>query len=258
MATISPRMAWSRDHLVVVCGLYFTLPFGQMHSRNPRIIELARQLGRTPSSVAMKLTNFASLDSAHKARGVKGLAGHSRLDEEVWQEFANDWRKMTVLSEEKLQSLNLGEAPSSEQVTARDAVTEIMATRRMRTMQAFFRKLVLAAYDTRCCLTANPVPDLLVASHILPWSEFPSERLNPRNGLCLAAHFDRAFDRGLISFDEKLRLLVSRELKRHTANSSLRGEFISREGQPLTCPARFPPNPDFIAQHRARFRSQFD
>jgi putative restriction endonuclease len=77
--------------------LYFTLPFGQMHSRNPKIIDVARLLRRTPSSVAMKLVNFASLDPAHQARGVKGLAGHSRIDGQVWSEFQDNWDEMTVL-----------------------------------------------------------------------------------------------------------------------------------------------------------------
>src|ERR1035438_9168839 len=48
------------DQLVIACGLYFPLPFGQMHHRNPKIIEVARLLKRTPSSLAMKLVNFAS------------------------------------------------------------------------------------------------------------------------------------------------------------------------------------------------------
>lgn len=71
------RVPWSHDELVIACGLYFTLPFGQMHSRNPNIIEVAGLLGRTPSSLAMKLVNLASLDPAHQARGVRGLAGHT-------------------------------------------------------------------------------------------------------------------------------------------------------------------------------------
>jgi len=96
------RIPWSRDDLVIACGLYFTLPFGQMHSRNPRIIEVASLIGRTPSSLAMKLVNFASMDPAHQARGIKGLSGHSRSDERVWSEFRDDWDTMTVLSETKL------------------------------------------------------------------------------------------------------------------------------------------------------------
>lgn len=251
------RVPWSHDELVIACGLYFTLPFGQMHSRNPKIIEVAKLLERTPSSLAMKLVNFASLDPAHQARGVKGLAGHSRSDEQVWTEFHDNWDRMTVLSETKLQNLEATNEPAAPEVSepeaeyvSRDVPTETAATVRIRTMQSFFRKVVLAAYNSKCCITGNPVADLLVASHILPWSDFPQHRLNPKNGLCLAAHFDRAFDRRLITFDGEMRLVLSPVLKRYLPNPAIESEFVRREGQRLTCPDRFLPDADFLACHR--------
>jgi len=39
------------------------------------------------------------------------------------------------------------------------------------------------------------------ASHIVPWAEDERNRLNPRNGLCLNALHDRAFDRHLMWID---------------------------------------------------------
>jgi predicted restriction endonuclease len=220
-----------------------------MNSRNPKIIEVAKLLGRTPSSLAMKLVNLASLDPAHQARGIKGLAGHSRGDERVWDEFRDNWDEMTVLSETKLKQLEPAKEPEPEYVP-RDVPTEAAATVRVRTMQSFFRKMVLANYDYKCCITGNPVKDLLVASHILPWSAFPQHRLNPKNGLCLAAHFDKAFDRHLVTFDDELRLVLSPVLKRHLPNPAIESEFVRREGQRLTCPDRFRPDADFLAHHR--------
>lgn len=222
-----------------------------MHARNPRIAGVARLLGRTPSSVAMKLVNFASLDPAHRARGVKGLSGHSRGDEQIWNEFCEDWDKMTVLSETTLLRFQRAAPPAGELIAAApDAPTEATATILVRTMQGFFRKAVLAAYHSRCCVTGLPVEDLLVASHILPWSGFPQHRLNPRNGLCLAAHFDRAFDRGLIAFDRGSRLMISPALKRYGLNPAIQAEFLRREGTPLICPDRFPPDAEFLTYHR--------
>ena len=252
------RAPWSHYELVIACGLYFTLPFGQMHSRNRKIIEVARLIGRTPSSLAMKLVNFASLDPAHQARGVRGLAAHSRGDEQVWNEFRDNWDRMTVHSEAELQKLEAArlpkapEAANQEELVIPNGPTEAAATVRVRTMQSFFRKMVLAAYNSRCCITGNPVEELLVASHILPWCDFPEHRLNPRNGLCLAAHFDRAFDRHLVTFDAEMRLILSPALKRYLPNPAIVSEFASREGQRLTCPDRFLPNADFLAHHRDR------
>lgn len=259
MSPPTARIPWSHDDLLLACGLYFTLPFGQMHSRNPKIIEVANLIGRTPSSLAMKLVNFASMDPAHQARGIKGLSGHSRSDEQIWTEFRENWDKMTVQSETRLQALKAAEervAPMDSEPEAayvpRDVATETEATVKVRTMQSFFRKVVLAAYDYKCCLTGNPVEELLVASHILPWSDFPQQRLNPKNGLCLAAHFDKAFDRCLITFDSEMRLVLSPVLKRYLPNQAIESEFVRREGHRLTCPDRFLPDADFLAYHRDR------
>jgi putative restriction endonuclease len=205
----------------------------------------------------MKLVNFASLDPEQRRRGIRGLAGNSRADEQVWKEFSTNWDQMSLLSEAKLQSLQLGRSPQPEadldlEYSRENVRTEVAKIVKIRTMQSFFRKVVLAAYGSRCCITGNPVGDLLVASHILPWVDFPAERLNPRNGLCLAAHFDRAFDRGLISFDDQTRLTLSPVLKRYCPNDAIESEFRRREGQPLVCPERFSPDPDFFAYHRRR------
>jgi putative restriction endonuclease len=223
------RQQWSRDELTLACRLYFTLPFGQMHARNPKIIEVAGLLGRTPSSLAMKLVNFASLDPAQQARGIKGLAGHSRADERIWSEFLSNWDEMAVLSEAKLQALYAGrpsqDIAADEMIAGGNRRTESESLGRVRTMQGFFRKVVLAAHHSRCCVTGNPVEDLLVASHILPWSAFPEQRLNPRNGLCLAAHFDKTFDCGLVTFDGRLRLTLSPALRRYLPNEAVESEF---------------------------------
>jgi len=249
------RVPWSYDELVVACGLYFTLPFGQMHARNPKITEVAGLLGRTPSSLAMKLVNRAFLDPEQRARGIRGLASHSRTDEQVWMEFSNNWDQMILLSEAKLNDLRTGTNQAEAEVDlgySASVPTEATRTVKVRTMQSFFRKVVLAAYGSRCCITGNPVEDLLVASHIMPWADFPAERLNPRNGLCLAAHFDRAFDCGLITFDDDIRLMLSPALNRYFPNEAIESEFMRREGQKLVCPERFSPQPDFLTYHKSR------
>lgn len=250
---------WTRQELLATCNLYFTLPFGQMHSRNPRITEMARVLGRSPSSVAMKLVNFASLDPAHKARGVSGLRGTSHADREVWEEFRSRWDSAVAESEIALD--RLVEKP---ELSARDrkrrqfqfpekphsGPTDREATVRVRAGQKFFRKAVLAAYGVRCCITGNPVPGLLIASHILPWADFPEQRANPHNGLCLVAHFDRAFDEGLVTFDERFRLQLSSHLRSWLPDPALEREFLPMESIEMRLPERFPPDKEFLEFHR--------
>ncbi len=83
--------SWTNDELMIAMNLYCKLPFGQLRHGNPLIIEVAQKLGRTPSSLSMKLCNLASLDPYHQARGIKGLSSTSRADREIWNEFNSDW-----------------------------------------------------------------------------------------------------------------------------------------------------------------------
>ncbi len=128
--------------------------------------------------------------------------------------------------------------------------TESIRTQKVRLAQGFFRRTVLAAYLGRCCISSIPIPELLIASHILPWAFFPEQRTNPCNGLCLSRLHDAAFDEGLITFDEDYRLVLSQRLKDHLPNESLQLNFSSYEGKPLHMPEKFFPDRKFISHHR--------
>lgn len=79
--------------------------------------------------------------------------------------------------------------------------TEVDRIVRQRVGQGLFRA-ALIDYWGGCPLTGVTDPALLRASHIVPWAECASdaERLNVFNGLLLCAHWDAAFDAGLVSF----------------------------------------------------------
>jgi hypothetical protein len=87
---------------------------GQFDQRNPVIQDIAEKMGRTPSSVSMKLCNLASLDPALEARGRKGLQGASNLDRAVWHEFQSNQNSMAADSERAIR--NLLEAKESDDV----------------------------------------------------------------------------------------------------------------------------------------------
>src|SRR5690606_28846019 len=116
--------------------------------------------------------------------------------------------------------------------------------------QTFFRRTVLSSYHDRCCITGLSEPRLLLASHIVPWGQDKANRLNPRNGLCLSALYDRAFDQGLITLDEDWRVVLSTALREPTP--PLQKHFQSVEGQKIELPERFSPDPNLMQRHRER------
>ena len=70
-----------------------------MNKGTPQVIELANLIDRTPSSVAFKLGNLASFDPVLKQRGIKGASNASKLDEEIWNEFYDNWDASLIESE---------------------------------------------------------------------------------------------------------------------------------------------------------------
>ncbi len=250
---------WTREQLKLAFYFYCQTSFGQLHGKNKNVIELAKLIGRTPGAVAMKCTNFASLDPAIIASGRTGLSNASNLDREIWNEFHADWERLAVECEELhrylLREHGVKDATLSEPISDFSLADFTGETRtaivQQRLKQHFFRRAVLSSYRGRCCISGVSDPRLLVASHIVPWSEDKTNRLNPSNGLCLSAIHDKAFDAHLFTLDEDFRLILSSRLKA-TKDAFLRDVFWRVDGAQIVLPERFAPMPQLLDRHRER------
>lgn len=248
---------WSREQLKLAFYFYCQTPFGKLHSRNPDIVELAKLIGRTSDALAMKLVNFASLDPSITSTGRRGLSGSSKLDREIWDEFHNDWERLAVECEQirdYLRHQHHLPADSSAVYEVEIGTTDFIGETRQvviqqRIKQRFFRRAVLSSYRSRCCISGVSDTRLLVASHIVPWSEDKLNRLNPSNGLCLSAIHDKAFDSHLFSLSDDWRIVLSAQL-RATKDSFLRDVFWPADGKAIELPEKFPPDRRFISHHR--------
>jgi len=247
-----PRRNWIRDELIVAFNLYCKIPFGRIHNRNPEIIELAEALGRSPSALSWKLANFARLDPALRKRNIAGAGHGSQADAEIWAEFNSDWEKLAFESERAMVKI-IGRAPDSieeERDLPPGTTREVIVRARMN--QAFFRAAVLAAYDSRCCITGLSLPELLTASHIVPWSVDVKNRTNPRNGLCLNALHDRAFDCGLLTVTPQLKVRVSHRVKEKASDIATRNFLRRFEDVTVSRPRRFAPDAEFLRYHNEK------
>lgn len=243
---------WTEEELLIAMNLYCKLPFGQFDQSNKTVKRVAVKMGRTPGSLAMKLSNLASLDSYHQNRGVVGLKGASNLDRKIWTAFQNNWSMMAEKSESAFEALMGGTAQeeSAPEFQQPSGPSEVIRTVKTRRLQTFFRNAVLSSYEYRCAVSGLAVPELLIASHIIPWSDDESRRADPTNGLCLNTLYDRAFDRGLITFDEDFRMVVSAVLKKDNLPEFQLINFIRMEGSKLLLPQRFCPDTSALDNHR--------
>lgn len=238
---------WTRQQSLVAFSLYCRLPFGRFHSRNPEIIQYANLIGRTPSALAMKLSNIASLDPAITSTGRSGLTGASAADKALWQEMQQDWAAFAITMAQAEKALSVEKDIVNGNYP--DKNTSKLAEVTVRIGQQFFRNAVLSAYNQRCCISGLANPKLLVASHIAPWSHDDANRLNPHNGLALSALHDKAFDVGLITVDEDYRVVVSSQAS-DAQDPFFNTAIASFHGKPIALPEKFYPAAQFLAFHR--------
>ena len=90
-----------------------------------------------------------------------------------------------------------------------DGPTELPVESKRRISHSSLRRRVLKNYSKRCALCEVQEVDLLVCSHITPWSIDEKNRLNPMNAICLCVWHDKLFDKGYFSLGEGYRLIVS-------------------------------------------------
>lgn len=244
---------WTRQELILVLRLYYWLPFGKMHSRNPEVIRLASLIQRTPSSIALKLVNFAGIDPDLDR---KGMANASKLDVEIWSEFYKKWEELAKEAEHILweyETQITSELHEPKVAYGREGKDKVVLAKQ-RINQSFFRKTIIAAYEQTCCITGIKQKELLVAGHIKPWAEDKANRLNPANGILINSLHDKAFENGLITIDTHYRVKVATEVLK-TKDNNLKQLFIPYKDKKIILPTKYLPDRKFLEYHnQEKFR----
>lgn len=243
---------WSEDEVTLALYLYCQIPFGRCTHRDRDVQELARLLDRTPSAVALKLGNLGRLDPTLKARGVSGLSHGAAIDRRVWEQYRNDWEALVERSRAILAGrgaeLQTGPERDLRPLALPKGPTQTESAVKTRLKQGFFRRAVLSSYDHACCVCRLQVPQLLVASHIIPWSKREDTRVDPANGLAMCVIHDRAYDVGLMTVSPDHRIRVSAHL-RESSHTIVRTVFGAYEGREIVLPRRFVPRSDCLNWH---------
>ena len=222
---------WSREQLIIALKLYCEIPFGKMHSGNPEIIRFAKLIHRTPGSLAMKLTNFASLDPKIVSTGRKGLTKVSKADREIWNEMTSDWGHIASEIDKTVQKL--GPTPTDQEVQEPPQTDidytglnenhphrgaswpEIFPSGRPKRLRLQMLHHGLGRQRATC-----GQPHRSMASRF-------KRSPQPRNGLCRSARHYRAFDQGLITISEDFHLLLSPRISKMKPNRYIDDAFLA-------------------------------
>lgn len=238
------RVPWTREHILVAYALYCITPLNQIRPTNKLICQVAESFPHSLSSLIMRMQNFASIDPDSK---IKGLSRAAKSDYAIFEEFRHDWGNLSLLAE-KITGLTLFDA---DPVNGAKPISSLTDKNKVSRERHFFRAAVFASYDITCCISGLQMPNMLVASHIKPYSKCRSscERTDPQNGLLLNAFYDKAFDFGLITVDTNYKIHISPTVKHHSENEFTKKWLLDLEGHSIIVPSRFQPEKHYLEYH---------
>ena len=247
------RNKWTREELVLTLSVYFQLPFGRLNHNTPEVKELAKIIGRSNNSAALRLVNFAACDPYIINSGRTGMTAGIGICKPIWDEYAYDLERLFYEAHQIKAALMNQTVEESLHLPAKELEgKERTVVIKERVNQSAFRSMVLANYEERCAITGINIPDLLIAGHIIPWADStPQQKLCPENGICLSALYDKAFDKGLITISpDDYSICLSSALREYEKHDYYDQLFASINGRPITMPIEHKPNRDYLAYHR--------
>lgn len=234
---------WSREDIIVAFALYCITPLNKINTSNKVIQQVAKIIPHSVSSVVMRMNNFRYLDP----QSASGLGNVAKADKEIYAEFRHDWGALSIEAE-AITGLALFDSTAMQGAKPLSSITNHRQVSRER---AFFKKAVLSAYDGRCFISGCELPQMLVASHIKPYSKCRSseERVNPENGICLNTFYDKAFDTGLITITPEMKIYVSPIVLEGPQDDCTARWLGALDGKILSRPLRFPPRKELLEYH---------
>ena len=241
---------WTDDEMIIVLDLYFKLPFGRLNKNTPEVKALAKLIGRTNNSVALRLVNYAACDPYILSTGRHGMASGRDRCMPYWDQYANDKERLFLKAEEIRTRLSKTPIEKILDIKPEDFIgKERDAVIKQRVNQSSFRTMILGNYENKCAISGIDIPELLVASHIVPWSMDAKNRLNPSNGICLSPLYDKMFDKGLIGIRDDYSIQLSYELKQNIGKDFYDKHIGFIADRKLRLPIEHFPDTSFLEYH---------
>ena len=125
-----------------------------------------------------------------------------------------------------------------------------MSTGLSRKFQSQLRRDLLILYEGRCSICGLDIPSFLITSHIVPVGTDPSIAADRRNCILLCTLHDKAYENGLIYFDDNYQVQINPNYIKLIKHPLLKLELLKRRNQKLRLPIKFTPKVEYLHRHR--------
>ncbi|MEK6985189.1 MAG: hypothetical protein AABX89_02240 [Candidatus Thermoplasmatota archaeon] len=103
---------WSEAEVLLALDLYLNRPKTQTNPSMRDVRELARLVGRTPDSVALKVSNIQSADPEYKSRGRVGMPNTGKMEGPLFEAWHKRPEELKLVVAELREKLEEGLAPA--------------------------------------------------------------------------------------------------------------------------------------------------
>lgn len=178
--------------------------------------------------------------------------------------FANEIRKITdfefSIFESDIDNSLIDRAIIDKTISAKDfhAVKEILVNQSrgiatLRSGQDAIRKHTLKNYSNQCAMCDIDDPEILIASHIVPWSEEKATRGWLENVICLCVLHDALFEQGKITVNSDYTIEFSDQFRRRCYDKSNIYSVITQNTKTrLRMPQNTVPSKKLLMRHKSR------
>lgn len=230
---------WLEEEMLLTLYIYLTHNSEDLNKTSKFLQDFSKRLNfftgidRTVDSIAIRISNFKAVDPNYSGTGLPN-GGKKVL--ECWNKYSNNLDYLKELydkfvkntfsmidnqAKEELtfidkQLKNMGNPDNFKDIDIqeKDAYVESLITVRNGAIQRIFRDNLIMEFNQKCALCGINNRNLLIASHILPYSKCKNKEdmINHNNGLLLCPIHDALFDKKYITFDENGKIVINKEI----------------------------------------------
>lgn len=190
------------DEDVILKVIMSYLYEGKSHRQIQREVLGLPAPARGGGFVVMEILHYYGIDGAKK-----GLLQHKDISNVIKYSSGNLYEALKKVLAYIRTKENVTSNIKNKIFGVTNEDTEISATTKVRIYQSVLREHILNLYNNECALCNINKPDLLICSHIKPWSIDEENRLNPSNAICFCILHDKLFDKGYFSLDKDYKII---------------------------------------------------
>lgn len=232
---------WTDEEMILTLYIYLTHNHNELYKSSKFLTDFCERLNRytgnirTTSSIEMRISNYKAVDANYLKNGLDNVG---KKVKQIWDNYHDKINylksrydlfvnktmlEITSEAQKELEEIDntIINSYSNINLSEKDAYIELLINVRNNSIQKVFKNNLIMEFNQKCALCNINNKDLLIASHILPYSKCRNKKnmINHNNGLLLCPMHDALFDKKYISFNVNGNIVINSKIDHNLYDS---------------------------------------